>query len=157
MKEAERGYFFALTRLLARLAGRRVRKAEFSRWEIYSAGWFVFGFAGVVTGWILLPLVRPTELKILVLLLLPAGVWIALLLFYFVNWTTAAILRQLGLYAERTNNPLQHLIIMAVFSCFALALLRDENMLLNSLGIFWLGLVSLELLALLILRFLDEK
>src|SRR5450432_713248 len=105
MNGEERGYFFALPRLLARLLGQKPREVEFTRWEIYGAGSFVFAFACVVAGRALLPLVRPTVLRIVVFFLVPLVVWIALLAFYFVNWLLAAALRKTGLYSAKTNNP----------------------------------------------------
>ena len=51
----EIGYAFALPRLIARLGGRRARRAEFSRWEAYGMGILVFGVSCVFVARTLLP------------------------------------------------------------------------------------------------------
>ncbi len=152
----ERGYAFALPRLIARLAGRPARRAEFSRWEAYGLGILVFGISCVFAGRMILPLVRPGVLQGLVLFLLPFAVWIAYLLLYFVNARIVALLRKLGLYAAPTNNPFQHSVIMAGTTLFALLFLRDECNGVKSLGVFWLGLLSCNLLAIVILKLRHE-
>ena len=156
MNGETKGYVFALPRLLARLRGWKTRRAEFSRWEVYGFGVFVFGFGCVIAGRLALPFVRPTFLRVFVLIFLPIAVWIAFLLGYFVNWLLAGGLRKLGLYSAPTNNPLQHFVIMSQFSFLALFLLRDSSVVMNSLGAFWLGLIGFNLLALFLLKFIPE-
>jgi hypothetical protein len=153
----ELGYAFALPRLVARLCGREVRRAELSRWEAYGTGILVFGISCVFAGRAILPLVRPLALQLLALLLLPFAIWIAFLLVYFVNAQIAALLRRLGLYSAPTNNSLQHFVIMSGITLLGALLLRDECDWVKSLGAFWLGLVSLNLLSILVLRLLHEN
>lgn len=152
----ELGYAFALPRLVARQAGRAVRRAEFSRWEAYGLGLLVFGMSSVFVARLVLPFVRLGLLQLLVLLLLPFAVWVAFLLLYFVNAQIAALLRRFGLYPAPTNNPLQHFVIMTVTSGLALLFLRDECDWVKSLGVFWLGLLGLNLLATGLLKFGGE-
>ena len=153
----ELGYAFALPRLAARFGRRPVRRAELSRWEAYGTGILVFGISCVFAGRAILPLVRPLALQLLALLLLPFAIWIAFLLVYFVNAQIVALLRRLGLYSAPTNNSLQHFVIISGITLLAALLLRDECDWVKSLGVFWLGLVSLNLLSILILRLRHEN
>ncbi|MGI8956985.1 MAG: hypothetical protein ACR2II_08750 [Chthoniobacterales bacterium] len=155
-EKSQIGYAFALPRLVARFAGREVRSAEFSRWEAYGLGIVVFGISSLFVGRALLPLVRPGVLEWLTILLLPFALWIAFLLWYFVNAQVAALLRRLGLYTARTNNPFQHFMIMSGTTLFALLFLRDGCAWIRSLGVFWLALLLGNLLAIVILKFRHE-
>ena len=116
----EIGYAFALPRLIARLGGRRARRAELSRWEAYGMGILVFGISCVFVAHTLLPVVRPAFAQLLVLLLLPFAVWVAFLLLYYVNSLMTALLRRFGLYSAMTNNPFQHFVIMSLTTLLAL-------------------------------------
>jgi hypothetical protein len=78
------------------------------------------------------------------------------LLLFYLNSLLARLLRRLGLYAVATNNPLQHFVVISLMTLLALWLAREPNEWLRSLGIFWLGLVGLNLLALAVLKFLHE-
>ncbi|MBA3651545.1 MAG: hypothetical protein H0W66_08735 [Chthoniobacterales bacterium] len=150
------GYWFALPRLMAHLAGRKVRRAEFSRGEAYGLGLLVFGIGCVFLAHALLAVVRPWPMRFLCLLITPVAIWIACLLVYFVNWLLAGLLRSLGLYSAPTNNPLQSVMIISLITLLALLLLRDESGWLQSLGAFWLALLALNLLSAVILRIRDE-
>lgn len=143
------GYAFALPRLLARLAGRKPRRAEFSGAEAYGLGMLVFGMSCIFVGRALLPMAGPFVLSLLVFLLVPFAVWIALLLLYYLNSLVAALLRRLGFYSAVTNNPFQHVVIMSLTTLIALHFLRDECAWVRWSGIFWLGLLSLNVLAIL--------
>jgi hypothetical protein len=158
MKEngRELGYAFALPRLIARLAGRRARRAELSRWEAYGLGILVFGISCVFAARIILPVVRLEVLQGLVLVLLPFAIWIAYLLLYFLNAQIVSLLRTLGLYTAPTNNPFQHIVIMSGTTLLAGLLLQDECAWLKSLGIFWLVLFALNLLSILALKLRHE-
>ena len=68
----------------------------------------------------------------------------------------AALLRRFGLYSAMTNNLFQHFVIMSLTTLLALLLVRDESGWMRSLGIFWLGLLFLNLISILFLRFLHE-
>ena len=152
----ELGYAFALPRLIARLGGRHVRRAEFSRWEAYGLGILVYGMSCVFVAHTFLRVVRPAFAQLLVLLLLPFAVWVAFLLLYYVNSLVIALLRQLGLYSALTNNLFQHFVIMSLTTLLALFLVWDESGWMRLLGIFWLGLLFLNLISILFLRFLHE-
>jgi hypothetical protein len=158
MKEngRELGYAFALPRLIARLAGRRARRAELSRYEAYGLGILVFGISCVFAARIILPVVRLEVLQGLVLVLLPFAIWIAYLLLYFLNAQIVSLLRTLGLYTAPTNNPFQHIVIMSGTTLLAGLLLQDECAWLTSLGIFWLVLLALNLLSIAVLKLLHE-
>ncbi len=151
------GYAFALPRLAALLAGRKVRRAEFSRWEAYGLGILVFGVSCVFVARELLPFVRPVLLRGLVLFLIPFAIWVAFLILYYLNSLAIAVLRRLGLYSAPTNNPFQHFVIMAITSGIALSFLRDECVGVKSLGVFWLGLLGLNILSILIEKRLHES
>lgn len=159
MKAAETdqvGYAFALPRLVARLAGGTARRAELSRWEAYGFGILVFGLSCVFAGRLLFHFVRPGLFQGLFLLLVPFAGWIAYLPLYFVNARVAALLRRLGLYSGPTNNSLQHFSFMTLTSGIALVFLRDECDWIKSLGVFWLGLLFCNLLAIVILKLRHE-
>ncbi len=149
----EAGYWFALPRLCARLMGRKVRRAEWSRCEAYGLGGLVFGLGCVFFAHALFGVVRRWPFRALCLLLTPLSVWIGCLLLYFVNWLLAGLLRRLGLYTARRNNSFQSFILIALVSLFAALLVLDETGWLRSLGIFWLMLVTLNLSAGLIEKF----
>ncbi len=150
------GYAFALSRLVARLAGREARRAELCRWEAYGLGILVFGMSCVGAARLVLPLVRPGLLQGLVLLLLPFAVWLVFLPLYFINARLAALLRRLGLHTGPTNNPVQHFVFMTLTTVLALIFLRDECDWIKALGIFWLALLACNLLAIVILKFRHE-
>ncbi len=149
------GYAFALPRLATRLAGGKARRGEFSAAEAYALGILVFGISCIFVARGLLPFVRPLAWRLLVLFFLPFAIWVASLLLYYVNSLVVALLRNLGLYSAVTNNPFQHTVIMSLTTVFALLLVRDEIGWLRLLGVFWLGLLGLNLLAIFVLRFLE--
>ena len=151
------GYAFALPRLMARLAGRKVRRAELSRWEAYGTGTLVFGISCIFAARFVLSLVRPVALQALALLFLPFGIWIAFLLLVYVDSLLVALLRRLGLYSAVTNNPFQHFFIISLTTLLAALLVRDETGWMRSLGSCWIALVALNLLSILLLKFLDER
>jgi hypothetical protein len=152
----EKGYAFALPRLMARLGGLKVRRAELSRWEAYGMGLLVFGISCIFVARAILSVVRPLLLQLFVALILPFAIWIGFLIVYFINWFIVARLRQLGLYSAMTNNPFQHFVIMSLITLLATLLAEDENGWLRSLGFFWLGLVVLNWLSIACLQILDE-
>lgn len=152
----EIGYAFALPRLLARLGGQTVRRAELSRAEAYGVGILVFGICCVFAARAVLPFVRSWPAQLLFVFLLPAAMWVVLLVVYFINWLLVASLRRLGLYSAPTNNPFQHFVIICLVSLIALLFLLDEAGWIHSLGAIWLGLVGCNLLALLFLKFRHE-
>ena len=156
MIKEERGYILALPRLLARLAGRPARRAEWSAGEVYGFGTFVFALACLAGGHALFRFVRLGATRWLGLVLLPLFVWIAFLFLYYLNSLLARLLRRLGLYSARTNNPLQHLVIISLMTLLA-GWMVEQNGWLSSLGILWLTLVALNLLALLALKIFDES
>ncbi len=151
------GYAFALPRLAARLGGRKVRRARWSRWEAYGTGLLVFGLSCVFVGRLISPLVRPIFWQLLVLLALPFAIWIGWLLLYYVASLLIALLRKLGLYSGGTNHSFQHVFIICLITILAALLARDETGWMQSLGIFWLALVGFNLVSIVGLRILDEK
>ncbi len=159
MKETttrEVGYAFALPRLVARLAGRKARQAEFSGAEAYSLGALVFAISCVFVARALLPLVGPLALQLLVLFFLPFAIWGAYLLLYYVNSLLIAPFRKLKLYTAVTNNPFQHVVIMSLTTVLALTLARADTAWMRSLGVFWLVILSLNILAIFVEKRLDE-
>ncbi len=153
----EMGYAFALPRLLARIAGLKVRRAQWSAAEAYGLGSLVF----------LLPCVwlwqeevagaRSLVRQIFALGFVPLLVWLGWLLVLAVVWSLASMLRRLGLYRAPTNLPLQSFFILTLVSLCALSFVCEPNLVLRSLGIFWFGLVLLNFLAAISLRFSHER
>ena len=154
---SELGYAFALPRLVARLAGRSVRRAEFSGVEAYGLSILVFGISCVWVGRMFLALVRPFGLRLFLLFLLPFALWAGFLLLFYLVSLLIALSRRLGLYSAVTNNPFQHVVIMSLTTLLAFLLLDDECDWVRSLGIFWLGLLGLNLLAIVWLKLLKEE
>lgn len=153
----ERGYFFALPRLLVRLGGGNARRAEFSAAESYGAGIFVFAVGCVLAGRAIWEFVRAEDWRVLLLVLLPIEVWIAFLVWYYLNSLIARLLRRLGVYSARTNNPLQHAIIISVLTVLLGWLMATNGGWLRSLGVFWCALLAANLLAFGLLKILGEE
>jgi hypothetical protein len=151
------GYAFALPRLVARLAGREVRRVPWSRWEAYGVGILVFGMSCAFAARILLPLVRPVFWRLLTLIVLPFAMWVAWLLLYYVVSLVIGVFRKFGLYSDATNNPFQHVVIISLMTLVAALFTRDEMVWMRSLGALWLVLVALNLLSILTLKILDES
>lgn len=145
------GSRLALPRLLARLAGREMRRGEWTAGEAYGFGAFVFAFACVGVGRALWPIVRRGWWEILFLVALPFAVCLAFLLLYYLNSLGARLLRRLGFYSAKTNNPLQHAVIMSLLTLLA-AWFLDAPGWLRALGILWFVLLGLNLLALAVLK-----
>ena len=153
----EVGYAFALPRLLARIAGRKVRRAQWSAAEAYGLGSLVFLLPCVWLWHEELAGSRSLVRQILALVLVPLLVWLGCLLVLAAVWFLAWGLRRLGLYRAHTNLALQSFFILTLVSLCALSSLREPNLALRSLGIFWFGLVLLNFLAAISLRFLHER
>jgi hypothetical protein len=151
------GYGFALPRVMARLTGRKVRRAELSRWEAYGTGLLVFGISVIFAARFILSLVRPFALQLVALLLLPFAIWIAFLLLFYVDSLVVALLRKLGLYSAVTNNPFQHFVIISLITLLAALLVRGETGWIRSLGGFWIALVALNLLSIFLLKLFHER
>ena len=150
------GYAFALPRLVSRLTGRKARRAEFSSAEAYGLGILVFGISCVFVARALLPIVRPLALYLVVLFVLPFAIWVAFLLLYYLNSLVIAPLRKLGFYSAVTNNPCQHIVIVLLTTGIALHFLRAESLWVKSLGLFWFGLLCLNILSIFVEKLLDE-
>ncbi len=143
--KGESGYWFALPRLCARLAGQKVRRAEWSRWEAYGLGWLVFAIGCVFLGHALSRSLGRG----------PGGCFACCYAARDLGRLSAALFRELaarracsagsGFIPRRTNNPLQSFILIALITLLAALLVRDEIGWLHSLGIFWLALVGLNL------------
>jgi len=144
---SELGYAFALPRLVARLAGRKARRAEFSGLEAYGLSVLVFAICCVWAGRALFPLVRPVLVRLFILVLLPVGIWAAFLILYYLVSLVIALCRRLGICAAVTNSTFQHIVIMLLTTLLAFQLVSAESGWVRSLGIGWLGLVGLNLLA----------
>lgn len=150
------GHAFALSRLVARCRGRKPRRAEFSAAEAYGLGLLVYAMACVFAGRALLSFVRPPVFYLVVLLILPFAIWIVSLLLYYFTSLVIALFRRYRLYSAVTNNPFQHVVIMSLVSLIALHFVFEDPVWVKSLGLFWLGLVSLNLLSILVEKFLRE-
>ena len=99
----------------------------------------------------------PVVVRIFAFVLTPILVWIGWLLVYFAVWLLAGGLRRLGLFSGSTNLSLQSFFILLLVSVFALVFLRSEALWLRSLGAFWLGLLTLNFCAEIILRCMHER
>jgi hypothetical protein len=147
-EQLELGYGFALPRLLVRLAGKRVRRTQFSALEAYAIGLLVFATHYIFLARLLIiPLVRPGWPLVLVLSLLPIATWIYFVLLYYAISLVLRIFRRFGLFVSLPNNHFQSVIITALTTLVALLFLRADAFWLKSVGGFWLGLLLLNLLA----------
>ena len=152
------GYGFALPRMVARTAGRPVRRAQFSAVESYGVCLLVFAIHCIFLAQLLsVQLKAISWLRILVLLLLPLLTWIYFLLLYYVISLVLQLLRKFRLFVSWPNNRFQSLVLIALTAFIALRFLRSNTSWLILLGWFWLGLLLLNLLALAAEKVLDAK
>ena len=154
--DTQRGYVFALPRVIAKLFGARPRRAEWSAAEAYAVGALVFGIIYVFSARKLLLFVRPWPVRLVVLFLLPFAVWVAFLLLYYVISLVIRPLRQLSLYQARTNDQFQHLVIMLLTSAIALHFFRDPIGWISALGVTWFLLLGTNIFCIFFERILDE-
>ncbi len=144
------GFAFACTRLLARLGGREVRRAEWSGLEAYGVCLLVFGISWVCAARAIPLFVRPLGLQIVIFVTLPVLLWLIYLLLYYLISLGIRLFRWLGLYSAPTNDPIQHLFFVLLTTFLSLSLLRSEAVWLESLGGLWLALLALNLLSIVI-------
>ena len=142
------GFAFPLSRLVARLCGRRVCRAKWSVVEAYGVCLLVFGINWVCAGWVVPLFVRGILFQLLVVLILPVVLWLIFLLLYYLISLLIRLLRRLGLYSAPTNEPGQHFFFVCLTTFLSLLLLQSENLWLQSLGGVWLALLGLNLVAL---------
>jgi hypothetical protein len=153
----QRGYVFALPRVVSSLMGGKPRRAKWSRLEAFGFGTLVFLVAWVFCGRELLLLVRPWIERILILFILPFAVWAGFLVLYYLNSLFIALLRKVRLYSAPTNERLQHCIIMILVTLIALHFLRDRLGWINALGTSWFMLVGMNIFCIFFERLLDES
>lgn len=154
-ESSERGYVFALPRVIVGLIGKKPRREEWSRAEAYGVGLLVFGMAYVFCGRAGLMFVRAPLARVLVLLILPVAVWILFLLLYYFVSLLIRLLRKLRLYSG-ANDRFQHYVITLLTTLIALQFLRDPNGWMGALGTVWLFLIGANLFCILFERLLDE-
>ena len=152
---SERGYVFALPRVIVGLIGKRPRREEWSRAEAYGVGLLVFGIVCVFCGRVALMFVRAPLARTLLLLILPVVVWILFLLLYYLVSLLIRLLRKLRLYSG-ANDRFQHYVITLLTTLMALQFLRDPNGWMGALGTVWLFLLGANLFCILFERLLDE-
>jgi Predicted nucleoside-diphosphate sugar epimerases len=149
------GFAFALSRLLARLSGRKVCRAQWSGLEAYGVCLLVFGISCVSAGRVLPLVVRPGILRVALFAALPVILWGGFLLLYYVLSLVIHLFRRLGLYSAATNAPLQQLFFASLTTILSFFLLRSGSGWLQSLGILWLGLLALNLISIVVERLFD--
>jgi len=154
-EESDRGYVFALPRVIAKFFGSRPRRAEWSRAEAYGFGLVVYGMAMVFFARHLLMLVRSPFGRVALLLTLPFAVWIGSLLLYYLVSLVTALLRRLRLYSG-PNERFQHYIIMLGMSLIALHFLRDPVGWISGWGTLWFLLLGTNIFCIFFERLLDE-
>jgi len=152
----QEGYAFALSRLVARLGGRKVRRAEWSTLETYGVGLLVFGISCVCAGRVLPLFVRATVLRVLLFGALPVLLWVTFLLLYYLVSLFIRLLRRFGLYSAPTNDPVQHLFFVWLTTVLSLLLVAKGSVWLQLLGGLWLGPLILNLISIPIERLLDQ-
>ena len=152
---SERGYVFALPRVIVGLIGKRPRREEWSRAEAYGVGLLVFGMVCVFCGRAALMFVRAPLARTLLLLILPVVVWILFLLLYYLVSLLIRLLRRLRFYSG-PNDRIQHYVITLLTTVIALQFLRDPNGWMGALGTVWLFLLGANLFCILFERLLDE-
>ncbi len=155
-RSKERGYVFALPRVVSSLIGGKPRRAKWSRLEAFGLGTLVFLIAWVFCGQEFLLPVRPWIGRILVLFILPFAVWAGFLVLYYLNSLFIALLRKVRLYSAPTNERLQHYIIMILITLIALHFLRDRVGWISALGAGWFMLVGMNIFCIFFERLLDE-
>ena len=154
--DTQRGYVFALPRVIAKLFGAKPRRAEWSGAEAYGVCALVFGITYVFSARELLVFVRPWPARLLALFVLPFAVWVAFLLLYYVISLLIRTLRQLRLYKARTNDQFQHVVIMLLTTAISLHFLRDPIGWISALGVTWFLLLGTNIFCIFFERILDE-
>jgi hypothetical protein len=154
-ESSQRGYVFALPRVIVGLVGKKPRRAEWSRAEAYGVGLLVYAIGCVFFGRETLIFVRPTFARLPVLLIVPVAVWAFLLLLYYLVSLVIRLLRNLHLYSGR-NDRFQHYVIMLLTSLIALHFLRQPLGWMGALGTVWLFLLGANIFCIFFERLLDE-
>jgi len=150
------GFAFALPRLVARLGGREVLRAEWSGLEAYGVGLLVFGISYLCAAGLVPLFVRPMVFQVVTYAILPVILWLVLLLLYYLISLASRTFRQLGVYSASTNDPAQHLFFVVLTTFCSWFLVRSNAIWLQSLGCLWLALLGLNLVAIAIEKLLDR-
>jgi len=150
------GFAFALSRLVARLGGRNVCRAQWSAPEAYGVCLLVFLISWVGTGRLLPLLVRAGILRLVLFAAVPLVLWLVFLLLYYLISLVIRIFRRFGFFLAASNAFLQHLFFASLTTLLSFFLLRSGSGLLQVLGSLWLGLVALNLVSILIEQLLDR-
>ena len=150
------GFAFALPRLVVRLSGREVCRAQWSGLEANGVSLLVFGITWVCAGSALPLFVRPGVPRLVLFAVLPVMLWIGFLLVYYLISLLIRPFRRFRLYSAVTNVPIQHQFFVSLTTLLSFLLLRSDSGWLQSLGILWLGLLVLNLISMVIERLLDR-
>lgn len=123
MQNSEPGFYFALPRLIARISGGNDVRTETNWLEANVAGGLIHGIAYLFLAQLCL---RGLERWQQVLLLLPlvALVWVAWLLIFYFNYLIVRFLRAGGMLRKMADDRAQGLLITAMTTAFAVALLH---------------------------------
>ncbi len=145
MPNSEPGFYFALPRLIARISGGNDARTETNWLEANVAGGLIHGIAYFFVAQLCL---RGLERWQQVLLLLPlaALVWAAWLLVLYSNFLIVRLLRALGMLRKTPDDRAQGLLIAAMTTALAVALLNAGGFCAFAGGL-WIVVLALNLVA----------
>ena len=138
-------YFFSLPRLIATLRGHNVERSERNWLEANVAGTAIHVVVFVFVARLLLAGL-PSWQQALLILPFVVFLWILWLILFYVNSLLIRVLRMLGLFHRRSDARAQGFVICLITTlCAVLLVIADSWM--QVIGIFWIVLVSANLLA----------
>ena len=146
------GFYFALPRLLGRIAGRSARRSEQNWLEATIAGTLVHAVTFIFAALVLLP-GRPMWLQVLLLVPLVLLVWTWWSVIMYVNALGIQALRATGFFRESADRHLQSVLIGIATTLFAWHLIAAGSWM-RLLGLAWIAAVVLNLAAAAVLALL---
>ncbi|MEP6821775.1 MAG: hypothetical protein ABI946_05430 [Chthoniobacterales bacterium] len=145
MQNSEPGFYFALPRLIARIFGGNSVRTETNWLEANVAGGLIHGVAYLFVAQLCWRGLERWQ-QLLLLLPLAALVWTAWLLTLYVNYLIVRRLRAIGMLRQTPDDRAQGLLIAAMTTAFAVALLNAGGFFAFAGGV-WIAVLALNLAA----------
>ena len=138
-------FYFALLRLLLKLAGGCGGRTEQNRWEANTVGLAVFAITYLALA-SLLPEVHSWWSRVPLFVALMLATWLFWALVVFLNSLVIRLLRRIGLMRDLPNNRAQSVLIGILTTAFAGRLVHSGSWL-GVIGLVWIGALCCNLLA----------
>lgn len=145
MQNSEPGFYFALPRLIARISGGNEVRTETNWLEANVAGGLIHGIAYLFLAQLCLRGLERWQ-QLLLLLPLAALVWAAWLLILYFNHLIVRLLRAGGMLRKIPDDRAQGLLITAMTTVFAVALVNAGELFAFAGGL-WIVALALNLAA----------